>query len=135
MKLWRPDTCGCCVEEIYNGTEIVGMGAVITKCEKHASVPDHALYNVILNKENRPKNQVERFLVGMEGEDLGLGELDASGSYVFRNGMGFNWQFLGEGENRTLQISVFGKTLTQQQKTRAQTWLDNKFGAGKVTLA
>jgi hypothetical protein len=135
MKLWSPDTCGCTIEEVYNGNEIVGGGVVVKKCTVHTNVPDNQLYDVLLNKENRPKNQVERFLLGMEGEDLGLHDITAEGSYVWKNGIGFNWSFLGEGSTRSLTISVFGKALTQQQRNRAQQWLDNKFGVGKVTLA
>ena len=79
MKTWKPDTCECLVEEIYNGTQIVGGGQVLKKCPAHAALADNEIYGVLYSNpdgENKRKNQMLRILLGYEDvKDLGLEEL------------------------------------------------------------
>lgn len=140
MKTWQPDTCDCKVEELYNGTEIVGMGEVINKCAVHASVPDNQLYDVILNKENRVKNQMLRVLLGYEEiKDLGLEEAKtnddgSSAGLGLKDGIKYDWSFTGEGANRILNVEITGTNLTKNQKDAIKALCDTKFGEGKVSL-
>lgn len=145
MKTWKPDTCDCKVEEIYNGTEIVGMGEIINKCSAHQSVPDEELYEVIYGNvvqgiygENRIKNQVVRVLLGYESiKDLGLEEdkFNPDGSYAgkgLKEGMEYKWYFEGEGKNRVLKWEVIGADLTQKQIDDIQTVCAEKVEPAKL---
>jgi len=133
MKTWKPDTCDCLVEEIYDGTTIVGGGQVLKKCLAHQSVPDAALYGVLYantDGENKRKNNIFRALCGFEG--LSLGADDGSGQ--LKNGVEYVWSFSGTGATRVLTVQLVGLTLTAQKKTLLQNFCDTKFGVGKVVI-
>lgn len=141
MKTWKPDTCECLVEEIYEGTNIVGGGQVVRKCEDHSTVPDNELYGVLYanpDGENKRKNQVMRGLLGYEGFNLNLQETktnpDGSTSIDFKNGISVSWQFSGVGKDRVLQITVIGVNLTNNQKTTIRNFCNKKFGTSKVEI-
>ena len=143
MKTWSPDTCGCKVEEIYDGTRIVGGGQVLKKCPDHVDVPDDELYGVLYSNpdgENKRKNQLYAMLVGSDStvEDFGLTEtkLDAGGEerVDFKPGVKFDWSFTGEGKDRVLNVDVKGATLTAQQKASLGSKCSARYGNGKVVI-
>ncbi len=137
MKTWKPDTCGCEIEEIYDGNTITGGGQVLTKCPAHASVADEDLYGVLYanpDGENKRKNKIERLLLGYDGIDFNLNDVGEEGEYKFKNGITLNWQFIGSGENRVLQIDVDGYTLSQAQKNQATAFCEQQFGVDKVVF-
>ncbi len=135
MRTWKPDTCECHIEEIYDGNEIIGGGQVLNKCSAHTNVADEDLYGVLYanpDGENKRKNKIDRLLKGLDGTDFNLHEIDAEGNYVFKNGITLNWQFTGSDENRVLQIDVDGYTLSQAQKNQATAFCEQQFGVNKV---
>ena len=188
MKTWKPDTCSCKVEEIYEtipnpnagqirnitiyddvyeagknyeddifvGTtarivefvepplletgSILGGGKVLRKCQAHASVPDADLYDVLLNRENRLKNQVLRVLLGYESvKGLGLEESKtnpdgSSAGLGLKAGIEYVWSFVGTGVNRVFQFQVKGANLNIAQKGAIQTFCDTAFGMSKVEI-
>lgn len=143
MRTWTPDTCpapGCIIEEIYDGPTITGGGVVVRKCSAHKGVPDEELYDVLLNKENRPKNIVFRILLGHEDiKGLGLEELKtnqdgSSAGLGLKVGIEYVWEFIGDGKDRILNFEVKGAALTEQQKLDIITLCDTKFGVGKVEI-
>ena len=143
MKTWKPDTCGCEIEEIYNGTEIVGGGEVLKKCVAHTSVPDDQLYGVLYSNpdgENKRKNQMLRILLGHEDiKDLGLEEEKtnpdgSSGGLGLKSGIDYSWSFEGTGKNRVLKVEVKGANLLKSQKDSIVALCDTKFGTGKVEV-
>lgn len=142
MKLWRPDTCAsphdtCIVEEIYVGTTITGMGRVIRKCSVHVGVADQDLYGVLItnpDSEQKRKNRFYRLLLGLEGEDLNLAELNEDGALVLKRGIGVSWTFTGSSTSRVLAVTVSGVNLTTNQKNRVVAKLEQLFGVGRVTV-
>ena len=143
MRTWTPDTCpapGCIVEEIYDGPTIIGGGVVVRKCSAHKGVPDEELYDVLLNKENRPKNIVLRILLGhedikgLELEELKMNQDGSSAGLGLKVGIEYAWEFIGEGKERTLNFEVKGAALTEQQKSDIIALCDTKFGVGKVEI-
>lgn len=146
MKTWKPDTCGCEVEEIYNGKDIVGMGQVLKKCVAHTSVPDNQLYEVIYGNvaqgkygENRQKNHVLRVLLGYESvKDLGLEEMKRQdgkdAGLGLKEGIEYAWSFEGDGASRVLKVEVKGISLSKTQKDAIKAECDVKFESGKVEL-
>ena len=142
MKTWKPDTCGCLVEEIYSGSEIVGGGRVLEKCPVHQSVADADLYGVLYSNvdgENKRKNQILRILLGYEGLDFGLQEMKKQdgkdAGFGLKDGIEYAWSFDGVGSNRVLRVEVKGSNLTQTQKDSIKVLCDTKFGSGKVEIA
>lgn len=143
MKTWKPDTCECVIEEIYNGTEIIGGGQVVKKCVAHDSVPDNELYGVLYSNpdgENKRKNMVHRALLAHdELKSLGIEEQktnpDGSDAGMgFKKGIEYIWLFTGTGKNRVLNIEVRGANLSSGQKAAIKNHCDNKFGVGKVAI-
>jgi hypothetical protein len=141
MKTWKPDTCDCVVEELYNGTEIIGGGAVLKKCDAHASVPDDQLYGVLYanpDGENKRKNRIESILLGGEGQNFNLHETvtnsDGSVTVKWKGGVTFSWAWTGTGAGRTLNITVTGVNLTTNQKNTINNIATTRFGAGKVVI-
>lgn len=124
MRTWRPDTCGCCIEEIYNTADnITGGGKVLIKCADHNGVTDGLLYDVLLN-QNRRKNAVHASLIYDLGLDNGSGEL--------KSGVEYNWTYSGKDDARILQVIVSG--ISTKVKTDLQSICDTKFGVGKVQV-
>ena len=143
MKTWKPDTCECEVEEIYNGTQIIGGGQVIKKCIAHTTVPDVDLYGVLYSNsdgENKRKNQILRILLGYEEvKGLGLEEIkfndDGSmGGLGLKKGVEYVWSFEGFGKDRVLNVEVKGANLSLPQKNAIKALCDTKFGVGKVEI-
>jgi len=143
MKTWQPDTCECVIEEIYNGTEIIGGGEVVSKCKVHQDVADKDLYGVLYSNpdgENKVKNHVYRILLGYEGvKDLGLEELKTttdgeSAGLGLKTGLKYEWSFSGEGATRIFAFEVKGAILTQDQKDAILAEASVKFGDGKVEV-
>jgi hypothetical protein len=140
MKTWKPDTCGCCIEEIYEGTEIKGGGVVLTKCPAHAAVPDDELYGVLYandDGENKRKNRLHAMLLGVHGPALSLNltEPGPDGRPRFKDGVEYEWSFTGEGKNRVLNVSVRGAVFTGQQRAALHNECETQFGSGKVQVA
>ncbi len=142
MKTWKPDTCECHIEEVYNGNEIVGGGQVLSKCAAHASVPDEDLYGVLYSNpdgENKVKNMMHRILLGHEEvKDLGLEKVTKNNQGVdevsFKEGVEYKWSFSGEGKHRKLQVEMKGINLSKAQKTLLKESADSRFGVGKVEI-
>ena len=140
MKTWSPDTCGCTVEEIYEGTEIIGGGKVIKKCNVHSSVPDNELYGVLYSNpdgENKRKNLVHRILLGHDNPSFGLEKKemkDGQESVSLKEGVEYEWSFEGTGKNRVLNVSVKGAVLTEKHKSDFKDLCDAKFGRDKVKV-
>lgn len=142
MRTWKPDTCECVIEELYNGTEIIGGGQVVKKCAAHSTVLDSELYGVLFanpDGENKMKNQIYRTLLGYdEIKNLGLEKItkDKEGRDVIglADGVEYNWSFEGTGKNRILNVEVKGKALTKGQKDSIKALGDQKFGAGKIKV-
>jgi hypothetical protein len=142
MKTWKPDTCDCVIEEIYQGTEIVGGGQVVKKCAAHSTVEDKDLYGVLYanpDGENKVKNQMYRVLLGMEDvKGLGLEKVtkNKEGNDVIElaDGVDYKWTFDGLGYNRKLKVEVKGAALTKAKKDNIKAHADAKFGNGKVEI-
>jgi hypothetical protein len=142
MKIWKPDTCGCEIEEVYNGTEITGGGAVLHKCTAHTAVADNELYGVLYanpDGENKRKNEIYRILIGEGGvEGLGLEETvtDERGqqSRRLKPGVEYSWSYQNTGKNRVLRVEIRGATLTTAQKNAIRNAAVSRFGAGKVDV-
>jgi len=134
MKTWKPSTCDCKVEEIYNGTEIVGMGQVLNKCEAHKDVSDNELYETLM-KEGHTLCDTLRILVGLDGsvESKAVATKISDGN-ALNSDVEYKWSFAGSGKNRQFQFEVVGASLTKAEKDNIKVACDDKLGLGKITI-
>ena len=135
---WTPDTCAnppCVFEYTWDNTvpenqRVHTLSNVLQKCSRHSSQNDSTSYSNVL-EENSRKN-VSYQLV-LDNGPTALSDL-VNGSRQIKNGISFSWSWSGTPPNTVLNISYAGITLTNQQKTSIQTFLDNRFGSGKVVI-
>jgi hypothetical protein len=137
---WSPDTCGCTFEYTWDDTESEDIRThnfktVVKECASHAHLTGNNkkdAYDSSL-EENKRKNGTIGELLDKAAADFG--ELDPnSGSMILKKGITLTWDWTGIAPDRVMNLHVTGITLTQQKKTAAQNFLNNKFGAGKVIL-
>lgn len=138
MKTWKPSTCECKVEEIYDGSTVVGMGQVLNKCPAHAGVADAALYATLM-KEGHQLCGVLRLVLGHENEptieqatqQIAEAKTNPNGSSAgigFKLGIDYVWQFTGAGDNRIFQFALSGANLNPQNKGAIKAALAKRFG-------
>jgi len=133
---WSPDTCDCVIEYSWDSTttetnRIHTLDNYVKKCAFHSGLAtDNDRWNTVL-EENPRKNYALQTVL-----DNGPAALfdTVSGSRVLKNGITYSWTWSGTAPDRVLTISFTGITLTQNQKNTAQTFLDNRFGVGKVLI-
>lgn len=105
----------------------------MNRCPEHSVLPDNNAAYTGVKEENTRKNIAYQGIL-----DVGpaaLYDLQQDGNRTLKNNITFNWTWSGTPPNRVMTLSYSGITLTQQQKNTAQTWLNNKFGTGRVVLA
>ena len=131
---WRPDTCPCIIEYTWDDTvpesSRVHTLSSITKCNIHTSLTNNSAYSTVLD-ENPRKNL--SLLTCLENGPTALFDT-IDGTRQLKGNITFNWSWSGTAPNRVLTISFTGITLTTNQRNTIQTFLNNRFGVGKVTL-
>jgi hypothetical protein len=115
----------------------VQLERVVSRCAAHAALAsDATVYNVVYTlaaSEQRRKNRVHQLLI--EDTTLGLSDFNAeTGTYTWKNGKGFAWNWTGTGADRVLQVQPYGVDISNPKRNAIQNWLDTNFGAGKVVL-
>lgn len=134
---WSPDTCDCIIEYQWDDTELADtrthtLGNYIRKCVAHASLASDTTRYQTVTEENPRKNLTYQGM--LDNGPASLYDIQQDGTRTLKNGITFSWTWSGTAPNRLLTISYTGVTLTGAQKNTAQTWLNNRFGAGKVIL-
>lgn len=134
-QVWRPDTCGCVIQETYDTADVAGtmVGTPISKCSIHAGVADNDHYGVIYSLphgENKRKNEAIKALK----QFADLGDLQQDGSYEFKNGITATWVWSGINADRIMTVTITGITLSTQKKNQLQNAANAMFGAGKVVI-
>ena len=131
---WSPDTCQCELEYTWDDsvseTNRVHNFKSISKCSVHSAQADQTAYNTVF--EENPRKNITRQLCLDNGPAALFDTID--GVRQFKNGISYNFSWSGVAPNRVLTISFTGITLTTQQRTTIQNVLNNRFGAGKVTI-
>lgn len=135
---WTPG-CGCIIEYEWDGDIAVNPPHtavnVLQRCPEHpagsvATLQEH--YDNLLG-EHRKREWTKGTL--LENFPNVFGVTDVKGNLEFRDDIAISVQYNGSFPNRILTITIGGlSSLTANQKTVAQQKVDQKFGAGKVTL-
>ena len=133
---WTPDTCDCTVEYTWDtnsseATRVHTFSNVVNKCPAHSAIVDNALFNLLMDEN--PRKNIAHQLV-LDNGPTALSDL-IDGTRQLKGNITLNFSWSGTAPNRVLTISYTGITLTTNQKNSIQTFLNNRFGAGKVLIA
>lgn len=139
---WSPSTCGCVIELEYDDTTPLDTRPYtihnIAVCSIHTGLGDLlTIYNTIRDENSKVSLSLDEILKRVPTSLLDqLYVLQNDGiTRVLKKGIRFQFTITGTAPNRVLNISFINYTLTTQQRTNAQTWLNNRFGVGKVILS
>lgn len=138
MRTWKPDTCDCKVEELYNGTQIIGMGQVLNKCPAHQSIPDNELYAVIYtnpDSEQKRKNLFHGHLLDNPKLAKLVTKPDGQEVREFNSGISYEWSFSGTGKDRILNVNIKNNNLSANEKKALKDFADANFGNGKIEIS
>ena len=132
---WRPDTCSCIVEYQWD-TEAAAENRThtltsIQKCPVHSSLSDTEAYQVVT--EENPRKNISLQTV-LDNGPAALSDI-VDGAKQLKGNIFYNFSWSGSPPDRVLTISFTGITLTTPQKSAIQTFLNNKFGVGRVVIA
>lgn len=124
------DTCDCKVLLDYDSAnDTFTVIDYLAVCSFHNIIGVGQRYDVI-KTENSRKNDAYQLLI----DNTPLTE-DISGKIRLKKGIDIVVSITGVAPDRVITLTVSGITLTQQQKDRAQAFVDNKLGVGKVIVA
>ncbi len=135
---YTPDTCQCVIEYTWDSTvpessRTHTLSNFVNVCSQHQSLPTHQdRWNTIL-EENPRKNQALRHILD-NSPTTALYDI-VNGIRELKPDLIFDFSFSGTPPNRVLTVGFTGLTLTTNQKNNIQTFLNNRFGAGKVLIA
>jgi len=139
--IWTLDSCSPnpannCQVEVDNNFNFIRF---IRKCPLHVGLSDDAAgFSVLWNPQNTGENQRGPNNTLAEILDKGptaLYDIATDGTRTFKRGITVDWAWSGTEPNRVLTITVIGITLTTNQRNTVTTFLNNRFGVGKVVLA
>jgi hypothetical protein len=135
---WSPDTCSCVIEYTWDDNDPPearphNLSTYVNKCAEHTILAaDNTRYDTV-KEENSRKNIAHQGI--LDNGPSSLYDLTPEGSRVLKGGITISWSWTGTPPNRVITLTYTGITLTTNQRNTAQTWLNNRFGAGKVILA
>ena len=128
VTTWSPDTCECIIEYNPDGN----LTKLVQACDAHKGGTENTVYQALL-EENPRRNKAVKEII--DNAPPAMFDIDAdSGIRVFKRGISIDFEWSGTAPNRTLKLIVKGISLTANQLNAVQSKLDNKFGAGKVTV-
>jgi len=134
---YSPDTCQCVIDYDWDSTldennRVHTLKQFVNICTAHSSLPDNtARWNVVF--EENPRKNIAHQLI-LDNGPTALSDL-VEGTRQLKAGITINFSWSGTAPNRVLTISYTGITLTTNQKNQIQTFLNNRFGSGKVLIA
>lgn len=142
-QAYRPDTCGCVIEESYDDTLpladiVVTQSNYFVTCSAHSGLADNDTKYATVIEESSRKNRAIQLIIDNSPASMEnvVFIYQADGvTRVLKKGVMFFFALSGTAPNRVITITYTGFTLTNAQKNTAQGWLDNRFGSGKVIIA
>jgi hypothetical protein len=119
VQIWKPDTCGCSIEQSHNPDDpsaAVLCTRVLAKCAAHRALADGDVIEAVWaypHGENRRKNLMHK-------------------QFVDAHGVSPDWSFEGHGTARVLRVHA--PETGAIDRVALQAYADRTFGAGKVSL-
>jgi hypothetical protein len=134
---YSPDSCDCIIEYSWDDTEpettrTHTLSTYVNKCSAHSILAtDQDRWNAVFEENPRKNFALQNILDN--SPTTALYDI-VNGIRYLKNNIGFNFSFSGTAPNRVLTISFTGITLTTNQKNTIQTFLNSRFGVGKVII-
>jgi len=134
---WSPDTCDCVIEYSWDDSvpedqRVHTLSNYVNKCAAHSALStDTDRWNAVF--EENPRKNIAHQLI-LDNAPTAMYDL-VNSNRVLKSGIAINLSWSGTAPNRVLTISYTGITLTTNQRNTIQTFLNNRFGVGKVLLA
>ena len=135
---YSPDTCACVIDYTWDDTttedqRVHTLSNYVNKCAAHSSLAtDQQRWNAVF-EENPRKNLALQHILNNSPTTALYDIVD--GARQLKNSIALNFSWSGVAPNRVLTLSFTGISLTTNQKNSVQTFLNNRFGAGKVLIA
>jgi hypothetical protein len=133
---WSPDTCSCIIQYTWDDSvpdsERTHTVSNVDPCSIHANTGANKedKWNAVKEENSRKNISFQDIL---DNGPAALYDLKDGVRTIKQNiNVSLNWS--GEAPNRVLTVSFPGVSLTTQQRTTIQNFLNNKFGAGRVIL-
>jgi len=135
---WSPDTCACVIDYTWDNEvpedQRIHTLKTISKCSVHNALDDATAYSTVLDEN--PRKNIAGQLTLENGPNI-LYDV-VNGTRQLKPNLTFQFTFSGVAPNRLLTIAFnnsSGNILTTQQKNAIQTFLNTRFGVGKVVIA
>lgn len=139
---WSLDTCPCFISSSYDDTTPLDTRTYtvvsINPCQFHAGLGnDQTIRDIALEENQRKNNAIQNILdnVPTSLQDKLYTLMQDGITRIIKKGVSITFTLTGTAPNRVLNLTITGATLTNAQKNNAQTFLDNRFGTGKVVIA
>jgi hypothetical protein len=134
---WRPDTCDCIIEytwddQVPESERKNDFRNIVKRCPAHSELSSLDIYSTVL-EENPRKNFAFQHV--LDNGPAALSDTTPEGAKVLKQNLTYNFSWSGTAPDRVLTISFTGISLTTTQRNAIQTFLNNRFGSGKVILA
>ncbi|MBX4189788.1 hypothetical protein KW791_00600 [Candidatus Parcubacteria bacterium] len=115
---WGPDTCKCLFDfepDPNDGTNQI-LIEVLNICSEHKGLSGKDLHQTVLKQENQHKNKIHSKLLELDAMAEDITQDDGSVIRRFKKGVGFDFNFTGKDDSRTLNITTKGHVLSGAQK-------------------
>jgi hypothetical protein len=137
---WSPDTCSCVIDYDWDSTatednRVHTLNQFVNVCPLHQQLATNQDRYSCIFEENPRKNTAQQLIL-----DSGPAQISdiINGVKVLKANLSFQLTWSGTPPNRLLTVAINdsnGNVLTTQQKGAIQTFLNNRFGVGKVVIA
>lgn len=143
--VWSPDTCApnepsCIIELSYDDTTSLDTRTytptnIYRQCSIHQGLGNITQIHSVVSEENQRKNNALQNIIDNAPTQLQdqLFTVQNNGR-ILKKGVEYVFDITGTPPNRVVNVTFTGVTLTPQQKTAAQNFLNNRFGTGKVVI-
>lgn len=136
-QIWHLDTCDCQIIISYDDTtpldtRTYSLVNYQRTCAIHQDINDIPTRHATIVEENTRKNQAYQLII--DHAPASMLQTLPNGTTDLKKGIDISYTVQGIAPNRTFTLIVTGITLTTNQISTAQNFLDNRFGTGKVTM-
>jgi hypothetical protein len=138
---WSPDTCDCVLEYEWddavpsNDQIVINYKTIVKQCVNHQHLTGNNKkdnYDTVFEENKRKNGTIAELITRMQSD---FGETDPqTGAITLKRGITVSWAWSGTAPNRVMTLTIKGISLTQNKLNQAKTFLDTKFGTGKVIL-
>jgi len=134
---YSPDTCECVLEYTWDNSTTEAnrthtLKQFVNVCLAHQILStDQDKWNTVFEENPRKNNALQTIL--NNSPTTALYDI-INGARQLKQSLGLNFSWSGTAPDRVLTLNITGISLTTNQKNQIQTFLNNRFGVGKVLI-